>query len=125
MFPFSIDVPLSLSHSFILACYLIISSPTGQQFLSCKDVASYLESFFGLDTADGGGGDGDSAHNIQEDRIVATENVSIICAVVWFIMNGLHIFSNKLYLGATAYQERWRKKERCDLQLCCTGIFDT
>nr|XP_011458413.1 PREDICTED: uncharacterized protein LOC101298198 isoform X2 [Fragaria vesca subsp. vesca] len=47
-------------------------SPTGQQFLSCKEVASFLESFFSLNNADRH--DGDGGENIQEDRIVATEN---------------------------------------------------
>lgn len=73
------------SHGFILACHLIISSPTGQQFLSCKEVASFLESFFSLNNADRH--DGDGGENIQEDRIVATENVSIICAFICFFIH--------------------------------------
>lgn len=65
----------TLSHDHILVCHLILSSPTGQQFLSCKEVASFLESFFGLNNAERQ--DGDGGEDIQEDCIVATENVSI------------------------------------------------
>ncbi|PRQ24375.1 putative transcription factor C2H2 family [Rosa chinensis] len=49
-------------------------SPTGQQFLSCKEVASFLESFFGLNNAERQDGDGDGGENIREDCVMATEN---------------------------------------------------
>ncbi|CAL9021225.1 unnamed protein product [Prunus brigantina] len=47
-------------------------SPTGQQFLSCKEVSSFLHSFFGFNNArqpDGRGGE-----NLQEECIMTTEN---------------------------------------------------
>lgn len=58
------------------------SSPTGEQFLSCKDVAAYLQSYFGPT-------DANQLMNQREDNIqqvfrISSESVRKICTTAWF-----------------------------------------
>lgn len=78
-FSLSIGSPLALHYVF----YLILPSPTGQQFISCKDVSSYLQSVGGLDTAQQP--NGHKGEDIQEYR-QKIENVStyLCCCLVSF-----------------------------------------
>lgn len=71
-----LESPLSLVFLIVTSC-LIFSSPTGEQFLTCKEVSSFLYSFSDHNNArqpDGGHG----RENVLVGCIVATENVSYI-----------------------------------------------
>lgn len=74
----------------------MLSSPTGQQFLSCKEVASFLESFFGLNNSERQ--DGDGGEDIQEDCIVATENVSI-SVIIWLNIHWITNILQQAFFG--------------------------
>lgn len=57
-----------------MCSYLIFSSPSGQQFVSCKEVSSYLQSIFG--NCDVQLQISGRSENILQEQRVATENVS-------------------------------------------------
>ena len=63
-----------VSHHYEL---LVLSSPTGEQFLTCKEVSSFLLPFTHHNNAQHLDG-GHARENVQEECIVATENVSCI-----------------------------------------------
>lgn len=63
-----------VSHHYEL---LVLSSPTGEQFLTCKEVSSFLLPFTHHSNAQHLDG-GHARENVQEECIVATENVSCI-----------------------------------------------
>lgn len=74
----------------------VLSSPTGQQFVSCKDISSYLQSVGGVSTSQQL--NGRRGEDIQENRQI-TENVSIyffynVVNYVFLVWFGLFNFFN-------------------------------